>query len=257
MIVVCQQPNYFSWLGYFEQCARADRLIILDSVQWIRRGLQNRAKILPHIAESKKDKTEDFQWLTLPLLSQGHRSKTLRELKIAPHNRWATRHWNTLVTIYGKRPHFKTQMEPLLRPWFEQVSQTQSFLEVAVSSMQLCFKALDIHPEIFYSSQLPEQGAKSVRILSLCKAVDANIYYSGLASASYLDSNAFRYAGVQLVWQRWKHTQYEQGRSDFRSHLSILDALANIPLNEIKGWLEPKPWGPFGELWKDQILELE
>ena len=251
MIAVCQQPNYFSWLGYFEQCARAEKLILLDSVQWIRNGLQNRAKIAPHIEASQKDPTEDFQWLSLPVLGQGHRSKTFGEMKLNPDDHWADRHWKTIRAVYAKRPEFKRQLEPLLRPWFEKAHQYQTLREATIESMKVCFSALDIRPEVVLSSSFAETDqalVKSDRIVSLCKTIGADVYYSGLASASYIDTGAFRDADIRLVWQRWKHTEYEQGRGAFKSHLSIIDALANVPLKEIKSWLEIKPWGPFGNI---------
>jgi hypothetical protein len=46
MIALCQQPNYYPYLGYIEQCVRAYSLIMLDSVQWIKQCQQHRIKIL-------------------------------------------------------------------------------------------------------------------------------------------------------------------------------------------------------------------
>src|SRR4051812_4407083 len=99
MVAVCQQPNYFPWLGYLEQCARADTLIVLDSVQWIRRGWQHRARILAHASQKRQ-----WQWLTLPVESQGHRNFQFKELRVIADKKWAEQHWKTLVAIYGSRP---------------------------------------------------------------------------------------------------------------------------------------------------------
>ena len=247
-IAVCQQPNYFPWLGYLEQCARAEKLIILDSVQWIRRGLQHRAKIIPHRQNEEGEARPDFQWLTVPTKSHGHRERPLKELILDPDDAWASRHWLTLASVYGKRPLFRSQFEPLLKPWFDHATQFKTLREATVSSMQLCFEALDIKPKIHMSSDLAEQGVKTERLISLCQSVNADVYYSGLASSSYLDTHAFRDANIRLVWQRWKCSEYDQGRESFRSHLSILDVLANVPIAEIKDWLSIKPWGPFGDL---------
>jgi hypothetical protein len=97
MVAVCQQPNYFPWLGYLEQCARARVFISLDSVQWIRQGRQHRTRVL------STDVATPFQWLTLPVLGNDHRTKSIRELQIDPHSKWAVRHWKTLASVYAAR----------------------------------------------------------------------------------------------------------------------------------------------------------
>ena len=248
MIAICQQPNYFPTLGYFEQCARAEKIVFLDSVQWIKQGQQHRTKILPHLEQSGESHGNDFQWLTLPVQSKEHRSKTIGEIQLSKQNYWNERHWKTLQAIYGSRPFFKKQFEPIFRPWFEKAVEYQTLSEASIGSVLVCMDALELRSEILLSSRLSESGTKTERLISLCKSVNADIYYSGLASASYLNGQAFREANIQLLWQRWKTPNYEQGRKEFKSHLSILDAFANVPLSEIKGWLEIKPWGPFGSL---------
>jgi len=260
MVVVCQQPNYFPWLGYLEQCAIADTLVMLDSVQWIRRGMQHRARILPHpqvnksqvyssnvipLSYSENQRETKFQWLTLPVQGHGHREKPFRDLKLDDQDNWPKRHWNTLQSVYGRRPYFKTQLEPFVRPWLEQAAQYKWLYDTTFQSTELCFKLLEISPRTAWSSNLSESGIKTERLVSLCNAVNGTVYYSGIASTRYIDLSQFRVAGIRVVWQHWRHPEYDQGRKERISHLSILDALANVPLDEIKKWLVPSPWGPF------------
>ncbi len=242
MVVVCQQPNYFPWLGYLELAARADVFVVLDSVQWIRQGRQHRARILPH-----RTGHSDFQWLTLPVCGHGHRTKPLRDLLLAPDNDWNKQHWATLEAIYNRRPFFKSQLEPLVRPWLENAGQFKTMYDAALGSVQLCFSALDLSPQILLSSELPEQGAKTERLISICKALEADTYYSALGSTKYMDVAAFRASGVRLQWQHWKHPEYPQGLERCKTHLSFLDVLANVPLADIKTWMIPQAFGQFGE----------
>jgi hypothetical protein len=237
-IVVCQQPNYFPWLGYLEQCAVADTLIFLDSVQWIRQGRQHRTRILSQSA------ADGAAWLTLPIRGKGHREKEIRELSVADGS-WARRHWNTLQATYARRPYFKSQLEPIVRPWMEKLASEPGFFEIASGSVRLCLETLGFRPEILKSSELPCEGKSTERLVSLCRTVGATDYYSGIGS-TYIDASGFRDAGIHLVWQRWKHPEYEQGRAARKTHLSFLDALANVPVAELKRWLEIKPSGPFG-----------
>lgn len=221
-------------------------LVLLDSVQWIRQGRQHRVRVLPHRSANRSE----FQWITIPVRGKGHRSKQIQEIEVDLTSRkWAHAHWNTLAAIYGRRPYFKSQLEPIVRPWLENEAPSLATLyDVAFGSMRICLEALGIRPEIVRSSHLPEQGTKSERLISLCKVFDGETYYSGIGSTRYLDIAAFRAAGIRVLWQHWKHPEYEQGTGQrFKSHLSVLDALANAPIETLQHWLEPQPWGPFGE----------
>ena len=229
VIVVCQQPNYFPWLGYLEQCARSDLLILLDSVQWIRSGWQSRARILQH-----KNADSDYQWLTIPLYSRSHRSKKINELKIVKDSGWAERHWKTLSVVYGGRPYFKSQLVRWIQPWYERAQSFESFCEASVSSLNLCLEILGLKPRIYYSSAFEDNTSKTERLVSLCKSVGANVYYSGLASTKYIDPELFRNASIQLMWQHFRHPEYDQGRTQFKSHLSFLDVLANCDVEQVK-----------------------
>jgi hypothetical protein len=240
MVVVCQQPNYFPWLGYIEQCARADVLVVLDSVQWIRQGRQHRARILPH-NNARAANAGDFQWLTLPVRGHGHRGKPLGQLELDDSQDWREQHWRTVRSVYGRRPFFKTQVEPLVGRWFETAPRAGLMAEAALSSLKLCLETLGIGPELARSSELPERGAKTERLISLCEALGADTYYSALGSTRYVDVSLFRAAGIRLLWQHWKHPEYDQGRPTRRTHLSFIDAVANVPLDEIRAWLAPSP----------------
>ncbi len=241
MVVVCQQPNYFAWLGYLEQCARSDVLILLDSVQWIKQGRQHRTRILAHTQEHQE---KLYHWLTLPVLGRAHRTKTFCELEIDRNQAWAKWHWNSLKTVYGKRPFFKSQLKPIVQPWFEKNAFEKNLFDVTASSLKLCLETLGLKPEIIRSSNLDKDSTKTDRLVSLCKAVNGDVYYSGLASTKYIEASKFRASEIELIWQHWKHPDYDQGRFRFQSHLSFLDVLANVPVETVRKWLQPRPWGP-------------
>ena len=45
MIVAAHQPNFAPWLGFFDKARHCDVLVLLDTVQFIKRGYQNRTRI--------------------------------------------------------------------------------------------------------------------------------------------------------------------------------------------------------------------
>jgi len=46
-VLVAEQPHYLPWIDFYEQVARAGTLLILDNVQWLRRGWQRRGPGAP------------------------------------------------------------------------------------------------------------------------------------------------------------------------------------------------------------------
>ncbi|HEY8279455.1 MAG TPA: WbqC family protein [Bdellovibrionota bacterium] len=230
MRVVCQQPNYFPWLGYFEQIARADSFVFLDDVQWIKQGRQHRTR-LPQFASSKTDN----HWLTLPVKSQGHRGKPLHDIEVDSEQPWAKRHWQTILSLYGGAPYFKSQLEPLIRPFLEGAQKHKFLADICESSVALFWKPLDLKSVVWHSSHMPVKGKKSARLLELCQALDATEYYSALGASRYLEMPLFRDAGLRV---RWQHFRQSAGPDPRRScDYSILDWVALNSWQEVRAKL--------------------
>ena len=73
-------------------------------------------------------------------------------------------------------------------------------------------------------------GVKSEMILNMCRELGADAYLSGMgASHDYLDVAAFERAGIELIWQDFRHPSYEQHPTpqSFVERLSTLDFLFN------------------------------
>lgn len=61
-IVTIHQPDFLPWRGFFDRWGKSDLYIVLDDVQFLRRGWHHRDKI----------KTKDgVKWLTVPVKKKG------------------------------------------------------------------------------------------------------------------------------------------------------------------------------------------
>ena len=232
MRVVCQQPNFFPWAGYFEQVASADVFIYLDTVQWIRQGRQHRTR-LPTPPGQVRD--EHF-WLTVPVLGHGHRTKPFHEIEIDPSQNWRAHQWETLKSLYGKAPYFRTQLEPVVRPFYEK--EFRFLIEACTASVAACCEPLGLTAPELLASDLPETGPKSTRLIGLCQEFTADEYYSALGATRYLDLNEFRAAGIRVRWQHFRALRSDDIHRP--ADLSILDWLAHLPLEEIRAAVRPK-----------------
>ena len=88
------QSNYIPWKGYFDMIGLVDEFIIYDEVQYTKNDWRNRNKIKTKIG---------IQWLTIPVY-QKSLDQRISETVISD-KKWATKHWNTLITNIRKH-HF-------------------------------------------------------------------------------------------------------------------------------------------------------
>jgi hypothetical protein len=249
-VLVAEQPHYLPWLDFYEQVARSSTLLILDNVQWLRRGWQRRARVaLPHHVPIPPPTEPGYQWLTIPL-EGAHRDSLISELAVDPSQPWARKHLQTLTTLYGGRPYFRTQVLPRLEPFYAQAASAGgpgSLLSTLLASMAVFYEPLGLSPRVVLASTLERSHPdKTGRLAAYCVQLGADTYYSGTGSTLYLQPGAFREVGVRLLWQRFRYPSYPQGREGrFVQGLSIVDVLSNVPVDEVREWLEPSPWGPF------------
>jgi hypothetical protein len=248
-VVIAEQPHYLPWLDFYEQVARAQTLVVLDNVQWLRRGWQRRTRVaLPHHVPTPAPHEPGYQWLTLPL-EGAHRDSLLSELSLDARQPWARKHLQTLQTLYGRRPYFRGQVLPALEAFYAQWGEAHgpgSLLGAVLASMALFYEPLGVAPRVVLASTLDRSHPdRTGRLASYCAQVGAEAYYSATGSM-YIQPRFFREVGVRLLWQRFRYPAYPQGREGrFVVGLSIVDVLSNVPLDEVREWLKPSPWGPF------------
>jgi hypothetical protein len=215
MLVAIHQPEHMPWLGFFEKMLRADVFVLLDDVQFSKGDFQNRNRVKG---------PRGAQWLTVPV---AHRfGQRIGEAEVAGSG-WRSKHWKTLASCYARAAHFEEFAgrfeEFYARPW-------KRLSELNVEAIRLLAGAFGVETEFVFSSTLGAVGQKSELVLNICKAVGASRYYSGRAGGAYLDAEAFRREGVEIVVQEFEHPVYEQlfmKECGFVPNLSALDLLFN------------------------------
>ncbi|WP_037584601.1 WbqC family protein [Stigmatella aurantiaca] len=248
-VVVAEQPHYLPWLDFYEQLARAHTLVVLDNVQWLRRGWQRRTRVaLPHHVPTPAPTEPGFQWLTVPL-EDAHRDSLLSELAVDARQPWTRKHLQTFRTLYGQRPYFRTQVLPRLESFYGQVAAEHgpgSLLRTLLASMALFYEPLGLNPRLVLASTLDRSHPdRTGRLASYCVQTGGDTYYSA-AGSMYVQPSFFRERGLRLLWQRFRYPAYPQGREGrFVVGLSIVDVLSNVSVDEVREWLKPSPWGPF------------
>lgn len=214
-IAVIHQPQYLPYLGFFHKLNQGDIFVVMDNVQFMRRGIQHRNKI-------KTSKGE--QWLTVPVFHRSREEECINEVQIDSELPWARKHWNTLVTNYSPAPYFDRYASELQQI----MTQEWSYLcEIDITLIQWVMQVLDIKKPIVSLSTLEVEGSKSELLINACKAVGADTYLSGSGGKNYMDLSAFEAAEIKVIWQEYNSPTYAQifPELGFLPNLSILDTL--------------------------------
>ena len=88
------QPYFLPYLGYWQLLNTVDKFIILDDVQFIKRGWINRNKILN---DGQKD------WLSIPLLN-AKISQNINQIEIVNPDEWRPKMLRKIEYNYKKYP---------------------------------------------------------------------------------------------------------------------------------------------------------
>lgn len=211
MILSAHQPAYLPWLGYFDKIARADVFVYLDTVQFEKNSFINRNQI----------KTpQGSLWLTIPVKTKGHTSKSLFTTEIDDSQPWRIKHLKSIEMNYRKAPRFEEcfpKIQALL------TIPESNLAEYCLHQLRFWLGELAIDTRIVRSSELPITSAKSDLVLDLCQYFGAQHYLSGALGRDYLVEDDFSKAGIGIEYQSFKSPVYPQLWGDFIPYLGILD----------------------------------
>tara|TARA_B100000315_G_scaffold156179_1_gene144737 strand:+ start:1773 stop:2483 length:711 start_codon:yes stop_codon:yes gene_type:complete len=213
VIVTIHQPDFLPWLGFFDRWEKSDLYIVLDDVQFIRRGWHHRDKI----------KTQNgIEWLTVPVQKKGRYYQTINEVRINNEENWRHKHLETIQAAYRKATNFDLVYGRLSEIYNRNHDLLISF---NMNLLSLCSKMLGMNTPVVFASEFNVKSTGSQRLVDLVKSVGGEEYLTGTGSRDYLDEELFRKAGIGVCWQEFDHPVYKQLHGGFEKRLSALDFL--------------------------------
>lgn len=217
-IVVIHQPDFIPYIGFFHRLLYSDIFIILDDVQFLRRGWHHRDMI----------KTKDGKkWLNLGIKKTPQNTK-INEIYLNNEN-WKMQHLQILEQSYKKAPFFK-EIFPFIENLYSQ--EYEKMIDINLAFIKTLLELFDINIDIHFSSNY-EINSKSNELLSdLLKRVDANQYLSGIGAKDYFDTIPFDEANIKVIWQEFKHPIYPQLHGEFIPYLSSIDLFFNCGIKK-------------------------
>lgn len=220
------QPYCFPYLGYFQLINLADRVILLDTVQFTRPNWINRNWLadargrVPFVFPVQKSSIET----------------PIHAVRLSAPERCQAQFLKTLQTVYGRAPYYELGRAAVTRA-FEGADGTLADLSarcvVAIS------QALGITTPLHrahgrYTTQ--PKGAEQL-VLHLCREERADIYVNPEGGQHLYSANSFRSAGIGLEFLQHISTSYDRGGRPFFPRLSVLDALMYCSQAELSALL--------------------
>ena len=219
MIVTGHQPNYLPYPAFFEKIARADLYVVVENVQFVKRGP------FGWIHRNRIRTGRGWDWLTVPVLTRGKFHQTIRETRIDNKLPWARKHWRTIEGNYRKAPHFARyagELEAIYsRAW-------DLVWELNTEIIRTILRWLEIPTPVKIATDLGVEGKATDLVLDLCRKTGGDTYLSGVHGKDYLKPDAFQEAGVRLEFQEYEPSSYPQFHGgEFVPNLATLDLLFN------------------------------
>ena len=216
--VVILQPGYLPWLGFFDLLLKADIFVIFDDVQYTTRDWRSRNRVkTPH----------GVLWLTVPVKARGARGKMIKDVEIDNSQDWQQKHRQNLETHY-KKAAWLSEIDYLISTFYEK--KYKFLIDADIDFVTLVRQYFSVSTEILFSSDIPTEGIRDEKLLSICRNLSASHYLSGNAAKNYLREELFAAAGIIVEWHNYQHPYYNQlwmKEQGFISHLSVVDLLFN------------------------------
>lgn len=179
------QPYFVPYAGYFRLFHTADTFVILDSVQFPRRGWVHRNRLTDH--------TGKLAWLTLPLV-KGPQEMLIEDLEFP---RDAQERLAEQLRRFPALGRSTATGHPLVDRLSDLSGSPVDFL---VGLLRECCSALSLPFEVIRSSEL--DGLDQLRghelIIAIAKRLDAGEYVNLAGGAALYEAEDFESHGIRL-----------------------------------------------------------
>lgn len=231
-VCAIMQPTFFPWAGYFNLLKQVDTFVFLDDVQFDRRSWQSRNRVFDGGSPS---------WLSCPTI-KAPRDALIKDIEIAQHEHWQSKHMKKLSLNYSKTPFYE-QVLPIIEAAYN--SEHTHLADFNIQIIEHINQLLSINTNTVRASALNVAGKRSQKLFNLCHTLGVTDYLSPQGSKQYLyEDGVFDSGNIKLHFQGFVPVPYPQLHSnralgnDFVSHLSIIDVIANIGVEQTQRYIE-------------------
>ncbi len=212
--VAIMQPYFLPYLGYYQLIRAADRFVIFDDVNFIKRGYVNRNNLL---LDGKP------YMFTLPV-KNASQNRLISEHEVFELDKFKVSFLSVIKAAYHSAPNYAAVRDLLADILDPGESSLTRLLE---RTLKKTCEFLGIQTPMSRSSELADdrtsKGEK--RIIQITKAVGADQYINPIGGLELYHDAVFRENGIDLFFIKMGPNRYEQGTETFVPNLSILDVM--------------------------------
>jgi hypothetical protein len=214
MMIACHHPNFMPWPGLFFKAMQADRLVLLDDVQFPLGGSWvNRNRL-------KNDQGQ--LWLTVPVWKKGRSFQRIDHVEICNEENWQQKHLLSIRHAYQHALYWDEHY-PFCREIWQ--NRWHRLLELNLQILDYFRTALAIGQPFVLASSLQVKSKGSQLLVDICKRLAGTKYLTIASSRKYLEEDLFQTHGIDLIYYKYEPPIYPQLWGDFIANLSVLDLL--------------------------------
>lgn len=227
--MIISQPRYLPAINYINRLAKADKFVLLDTVQRQARGWENRNKLLVNGIP---------KWVSIPIDSSSRALIVDTEVK---RNDWVEEHRKTVKDYYRNADHFNPDYVDLFYDRLKQPMDREDFkfTHVMMASFDAIRKIFGFESNIVLASELDpdrENWTKGpAELRRIAKEANSDLYISGPNGKDYGIEEVFEEWDMDIAYHNFRHPQYEQeGTEEFIPYMGFFDMLFNAGLEKTK-----------------------
>ncbi len=231
MIVLITQPTFLPWIGFFDQLRLADIIVFLDSVQYVRRGWQNRNRIVNRKGEKIM--------LTIPI-KKCRRDTLIKDINIS-ENFVFKNFIEKIEFCYKDASNLKNCIEIIEKSLCQEFKNKNILLrDINRKFIEDILDLSKIKYKTFFSSEIEDKinyNSPSERLLAICKYFNATTYLSAPGSKEYMKNELYKFDkfGIIVKWHDFHHLDYVE--KNFIPYMSVIDFLAHNSVEKFKNYL--------------------
>jgi hypothetical protein len=214
MKIAIMQPYFLPYIGYFQLLNAVDKFVILDDVNFIKRGWINRNRILVN------GKAHLF---TIPL-KEASQNKLIKDIGISREANWRNKFLKTIEMNYKSAPFFDTVF-PMIN---KIISSDETLIsKFIIKGLIEIMEYLSIKTKLIRTSTIYENHhLKAVeKIIDICRKENATLYINPVGGLNLYSKERFEEDGIKLNFITARPITYKQFRNEFVPWLSIIDVL--------------------------------